>query len=52
MPDLKVVATGGLARVIAPDGSIFDVLDPYLTLKGLRILYEKNIGNKSEIWGV
>ncbi|OUQ59131.1 pantothenate kinase [Tyzzerella sp. An114] len=49
MPNLKVVATGGLARVIDPDGSIFDVLDPYLTLKGLRILYEKNIGNKSEI---
>ena len=36
------IATGGLARVIDPKGEIFDVLDPVLTLKGLRILYEKN----------
>ena len=42
MPDMKVIATGGLARVIDPDKEIFDVLDPVLTLKGLRILYEKN----------
>ena len=49
MKDLKVIATGGLARVIDPDGTIFDVLDPYLTLKGLRILYEKNAKDKSKI---
>ena len=42
LPDMKVIATGGLARVIDPDKKIFDVLDPVLTLKGLRILYEKN----------
>lgn len=42
LPDMKVIATGGLARVIDPDKEIFDVLDPVLTLKGLRILYEKN----------
>lgn len=42
MPELKVIATGGLARVIDPDKKIFDVLDPVLTLKGLKILYEKN----------
>ena len=42
MPDMKVLATGGLAKVIAPNNEIFDVLDPVLTLKGLRILYEKN----------
>ena len=41
-PDIKVIATGGLARVIDEDGTIFDVLDPLLTLKGLKILYEKN----------
>ncbi|KXL52038.1 type III pantothenate kinase [Anaerotignum neopropionicum] len=40
--ELKVVATGGLARVIDPDKQIFDILDPVLTLKGLRILYHKN----------
>ena len=42
MPDMKVIATGGLAKVIDPNNEIFDVLDPVLTLKGLRILYEKN----------
>lgn len=42
MPDMKVIATGGLARVIDPDKKIFDILDPVLTLKGLKILYEKN----------
>lgn len=42
MPNMKVIATGGLARVIDPDKKIFDVLDPVLTLKGLKILYNKN----------
>lgn len=42
LPNMKVIATGGLARVIDPDHEVFDVLDPVLTLKGLRILYEKN----------
>ena len=41
-PKLKVVATGGLAKIIESYDKIFDILDPYLTLKGLRILYEKN----------
>lgn len=42
LPDMKVIATGGLARVIDPDKEIFDILDPVLTLKGLKILYQKN----------
>ena len=42
--EMKVIATGGLARVIDPDKQIFDILDPVLTLKGLRILYQKNKG--------
>lgn len=42
MPNLKVIATGGLARIIEEEKGIFDILDPMLTLKGLRILYEKN----------
>ncbi|MCI8342272.1 MAG: type III pantothenate kinase [Firmicutes bacterium] len=42
MPNAKVVATGGLARIIDPQGDIFDVYDPNLTLKGLKIIYEKN----------
>lgn len=42
IPDAKVIATGGLAKVIDPDGEIFDILNPVLTLEGLRILYNKN----------
>ena len=41
-PHLKVVATGGLAKVIDEKEEIFDVIDPVLSVKGLRILYEKN----------
>lgn len=42
LPNMKVIATGGLAKVIDPDNTIFDYLDSTLTLKGLKILYEKN----------
>lgn len=42
LPNMKVIATGGLAKVIDPKHTIFDVLDPVLTLKGLKILFEKN----------
>lgn len=42
LPKLKVVATGGLGRLIAEETDTIDVYDPYLTLEGLRILYEKN----------
>ncbi len=41
-PEMKVIATGGLAKMIDPNQEIFDILDPYLTLKGLKILYDKN----------
>jgi type III pantothenate kinase len=38
----KVIATGGLAPVIAHHTSLFDSVDDDLTLKGLRILWERN----------
>jgi len=38
----KVVATGGLASVIASVAKTIDVIDPLLTLKGLRAVYQKN----------
>ena len=41
---IKVVATGGLAVLVAGDSSVIDVMDGLLTLKGLRIIYEKNAG--------
>lgn len=36
---LKVIATGGLANVIATDSKTITVVDDLLTLKGLKILY-------------
>ncbi len=39
---LKVVATGGLGRIIADATDAIEVYDSVLTLEGLRIIYEKN----------
>ncbi len=41
---IKVIATGGLAVLVAGESSVIDVMDGLLTLKGLRIIYEKNAG--------
>ena len=40
--NLKVVATGGLGRLIAEETDAIDIYDSSLTLDGLRIVYEKN----------
>jgi type III pantothenate kinase len=40
---LPVIASGGLANLIAEDTKIFDFLDPDLTLKGLEKIYCHNI---------
>ncbi len=46
-PDMKVIATGGLAKVIHEEKQgIFDVYDPVLALHGLRLIYEKNKGRR------
>lgn len=37
-----VIATGGLAEVIADITKMIDHVDPLLTLKGLKVLYDKN----------
>lgn len=39
--EAKVIATGGLARMIASDTDAIDIVDPQLTLKGLHMLYRK-----------
>ena len=39
--DLKVVATGGLGRIIANETDCIDIYDPNLTLSGLRLIFEK-----------
>ncbi|MBN1593027.1 MAG: type III pantothenate kinase [Candidatus Coatesbacteria bacterium] len=38
----QVFATGGLAVLFAKETEIIDTVDPHLTLKGIRIIYEKN----------
>lgn len=39
---VRVVATGGLASVVATETDLIHEVDDNLTLEGLRILYEKN----------
>ncbi len=43
VPDLRrVVATGGLATLFAEESEHIDEVDPELTLKGLKIIYDRN----------
>jgi len=43
VPNLKrVVATGGLASLFAEESEYIDDVDPELTLKGLKIIYDRN----------
>lgn len=41
-PKLKVIATGGLASLIAEETECIDEVNPMLTLEGLRIIYDRN----------
>jgi type III pantothenate kinase len=42
----KVIATGGLATLIADDSKYITRVDHLLTLDGLRIIYQRNMGIK------
>ena len=46
---VKVVATGGLACMIARYTDVIDIVDNHLILDGLRIIYEKNKDKLSHI---
>ncbi|MBB6451561.1 type III pantothenate kinase [Geomicrobium halophilum] len=37
-----VIATGGLSRLIGQSAESIDAVDPFLTLKGLKLIYDKN----------
>ncbi len=41
IPGMKVIATGGLGKIIAESTDVIQIYDPTLTLKGLRIIYNK-----------
>ena len=43
-PSMKVIATGGLAEIVAEETQIIDIIAPWLTLDGLRILWDLNMG--------
>jgi len=40
--DMKVIATGGLSESVARETTVIDILAPWLTLDGLRIIWELN----------
>jgi len=43
--EATVVATGGMAVMVAEESKVIDKLDGLLTLKGLRLIYERNKAN-------
>jgi len=45
--NLRVVATGGLGRIIAEGTDAIEIYDPFLTLDGLRLIYERNRKKRS-----
>ena len=41
-PEMKVIATGGLAETIAQETQVIQIIAPWLTLDGLRVIWEVN----------
>ena len=46
-PEMKVIATGGLAGLVAQETPVIQVHAPWLTLDGLRMIWEMNSTNKA-----
>ena len=40
--EMKVIATGGLAELVAKQTSVIQITAPWLTLDGLRVIWEMN----------
>jgi type III pantothenate kinase len=41
-PEMRVIATGGLAEVVARETDVLEIIAPWLTLDGLRIIWDLN----------
>jgi type III pantothenate kinase len=41
-PKMKVIATGGLTEIISRETKVIDIIAPWLTLEGLRIIWDMN----------
>lgn len=41
-PDMRVIGTGGLAETIARETDVIEIVNPWLTLEGLRLIWEMN----------
>lgn len=48
MGPAKVIATGGLAEIIARETTVVEIIDQRLTLEGLRLIYELNRSGEAE----
>jgi len=42
-PTMKVIGTGGLAELLARETNVIQIIAPWLTLDGLRMIYEMNL---------
>ena len=43
--EARVIATGGLAHLIAPHSATIEGVDPLLTLEGVRLIWARNHGS-------
>ena len=46
-PEMKVIATGGLSEIVARETKVLQIIAPWLTLEGLRIIWRLNRGEKA-----
>jgi type III pantothenate kinase len=48
-PDsVTIIATGGLAPLVIDEVEVIDAYEPFLTLVGLRLVYERNVGGSRD----